>query len=69
MGRAMEHLFNSAQFDVTVESLSNDIAYYKAMLAETSRNSRSTRTIMSPEMLRERLLECERLLAQLQRRH
>lgn len=68
MGRAIEHPIGAGQFDVTVESLYDDIAYYKAMLAEASRNMRTTRICATPEILRKRLGECEQLLAQMQRR-
>lgn len=69
MGNAVEQLFGTLQQDATVESLTHEIAYYKAMLAEADRANTRSQSCLTPEMLLQRLSECEQLLARLQQGH
>lgn len=50
--------------EASEETLRNDILYYKAMLAESARNTGSLRHL-SPTELRLRLQDCERRLRRL----
>lgn len=67
MGKANEQFFGTLTDDVTMESLAHEIAYYKSMLAEAERTIHSPRSCLTPEMLRQRLTECERQMDRLQR--
>ncbi len=55
--------------DDNEESLGSEIAYYKAMLAELTRITPTSRACMTPEMVRQRLVECEHRLARMRKLH
>ena len=68
MNNMLAGLQGALNNDDNEEMLRNEIAYYRAMLADCSRDPHNARRHLTPDELCQRLLESEQRLAALRKR-